>query len=467
MKQICQTFNVNFSSHVNNQTNKSTYPMIINIMASIMRIIIHRIKIFFPSSSSSKKFVKIGNIMDEFFKYLKYYIFRLEYSMDDYQNRSIQWTYQTFRRSIWLTLSFWLNIVCIFHFVIYPTRIELKVLQNFESEFHLQRSDLVFSHLLFAFIMLEYLWFDLFREILTYKFKVNELIIKYSRFNDDALEPEYRGYLSRFVQIGNLSSNVLNVVIFIVLVEFYLLVIYRFHSFYQNDEISMFFMIIFIILITNSFYRLQYFVGLLSDVMRYLLYFIELLKLRMKRMISQLRQSCCCGKFSSINYRLFWPMFTKEYVQLYYEVAIFNQTVSNIFLDIEIISKSSIIFGILFYSKQIHQMNVYNTIIVTLFLAGFIYTNGLYSRVAQFPHFNLLGGRTIMQWIGRTQQLQRKNIRLSPRNVIKTNLFAQTMSNNQFGISCGQVFFITKYKYTELFLMNFVMTIMFYEKLFM
>ncbi|KAH7644409.1 hypothetical protein HUG17_6771 [Dermatophagoides farinae] len=315
--------------------------------------------------------------------------------------------------------------------------------------------------------MLEYLWFDLFREILTYKFKVNELIIKYSRFNDDALEPEYRGYLSRFVQIGNLSSNVLNVVIFIVLVEFYLLVIYRFHSFYQNDEISMFFMIIFIILITNSFYRLQYFVGLLSDVMRYLLYFIELLKLRMKRMISQLRQSCCCGKFSSINYRLFWPMFTKEYVQLYYEVAIFNQTVSNIFLDIEIISKSSIIFGILFYSKQIHQMNVYNTIIVTLFLAGFIYTNGLYSRVAQFPHFNLLGGRTIMQWIGRTQQLQRKNIRLSPRNVIKTNLFAQTMSNNQFGISCGQVFFITKYKYTELFLMNFVMTIMFYEKLFM
>ncbi|XP_046913477.2 uncharacterized protein LOC124494347 [Dermatophagoides farinae] len=466
MKQICQTFNVHFSSHVNNQTNKSTYPMIINIMASIMRIIIQRVQTIFPSSSLSlKKFVKIGHIMDEFFKYLKYYIFRLEYSIDDYQNRRIKWTYQTFRRSIWLTLSFWLNIVCISHFVIYPTRIELKVLQNFESEFHLQRSDLVFSHLLFAFTVLEYLWFDLFREILTYKFKVNELIMKYSRFNDDELEPEYRGYLTRFVQIGNLVSNVLNVVIFIVLVEFYLIIIYRLHSFYQNDEISMFVMIIFIILITNSLHRMHYLVGQLFGVMRYLLYFIELLKLRMKRMITQLRQSCC-GKSSSINYRLFWPMFTKEYVQLYYEVAIFNQTVSSIFLDIEIISKSAIIFCILFYSKQI-QMNVYNTIIVIFFLAPFIYTNGLYSRVAQFPHFNQLGSRIIMQWIGRTQQKQRKNICLLPRNVIKTNLFAQTMSNNQFGISCGQVFFITKYKYTELFLMNFVMTIMFYKKIFM
>ena len=277
--------------------------MIINIMASIMRIIIHRIKIFFPSSSSSKQFVKIGNVMDEFLKYLKYYIFRLEYSIDDYQNRRIKWTYQTFRRSIWLTLSFWLNIVCIFHFVIYPTRIELKVLQNFESEFHLQRSDLVFSHLLFAFTVLEYLWFHLFREILTYKFKANKLIMKYSRFNDDELEPEYRGYLSRFVQIGNLTSNVLNVVIFMVLVEFYLIIIYRFHSFYQNDEISMFFMINFIILNTNSIHHLQYLNGQLFGVMRYLLYFIELSKLRMKRMISQLRQFCC-GKLSSINYRI-------------------------------------------------------------------------------------------------------------------------------------------------------------------
>ncbi|KAH7644392.1 hypothetical protein HUG17_6754 [Dermatophagoides farinae] len=369
-------------------------------MASIMRIIIHRVQTIFPSSSLSlKKFVKIGHIMDEFFKYLKYYIFRLEYSIDDYQNRRIKWTYQTFRRSIWFTLSFWLNIVCISHFVIYPTRIELKVLQNFESEFHLQRSDLVFSHLLFAFTVLEYLWFHLFREILTYKFKANKLIMKYSRFNDDELEPEYRGYLSRFVQIGNLASNVLNVVIFIVLVKIYLLIIYRFHSFYQNDEISMFVMIIFIIVITNSFHRMHYLNGQLFGVMRYLLYFIELLKLQMKRMISQLRQSCC-GKFSSINYRLFWPMFTKEYVQLYYEVAIFNQTQTN--------------------SDECIQ----------------------YNNVAQFPHFNQLGSRIIMQWIGRTQQKQRKNIRLSPRNVIKTNLFAQTMSNNQFGISCGQKIFM-------------------------
>uniref|UniRef100_A0A6P6YBP4 Uncharacterized protein LOC113796602 n=1 Tax=Dermatophagoides pteronyssinus TaxID=6956 RepID=A0A6P6YBP4_DERPT len=110
-------------------------------------------------------------------------------------------------------------------------------------------------------------------------------------------------------------------------------------------------------------------------------------------------------------------------------------------------------------------------IIVVLFIISpFIYTNGIYSRVAQFPQINQQCCNVFMNWLSRQQQFQITNSnnqkfilsRLLLRDTIKTNLFVQTMTENQFGISCGQIFFITKFKYVELFILNFIMIILFY-----
>ncbi|KAH9501068.1 hypothetical protein DERF_011937 [Dermatophagoides farinae] len=49
------------------------------------------------------------------------------------------------------------------------------------------------------------------------------------------------------------------------------------------------------------------------------------------------------------------------------------------------------------------------------------------------------------------------------RAIIKSNLFVQTMTNNQLGFTCGHLFYITKYKYNELILMNIPLILMFYK----
>ncbi|KAH7644382.1 hypothetical protein HUG17_6744 [Dermatophagoides farinae] len=262
----------------------------------------------------------------------------------------------------------------------------------------------------------------------------------------------------------------MNFFIFIALIIFYLLTIYPVLLFYRNDELSLLVLIIFILIITNSLYRIEYMVGQLFVAMKYLLFIIEFFKLQLKRMVTNLQLTIKFGKFSQshINMRMFWTRFLKEYVQLYYEMAILNQTISGIYFDIEAISKSAIICGSLFYSKQI-QMNVYNTIIVIFFLSPFIYANGLYTRVAQFPLFNQIASRLTIQWLARLQyqKFYKHSIYRSRsliHDAIKLNLFTQTMSDNRFGISCGQVFFITKFKFVELFLMNFVLILMFYKK---
>uniref|UniRef100_A0A6P6YBI2 Uncharacterized protein LOC113796542 n=1 Tax=Dermatophagoides pteronyssinus TaxID=6956 RepID=A0A6P6YBI2_DERPT len=109
------------------------------------------------------------------------------------------------------------------------------------------------------------------------------------------------------------------------------------------------------------------------------------------------------------------------------------------------------------------------------YLSLFIYTNGLYSRAAQLPYYNRRGCLSIMNWLARLQyqqQQQQQNNNnnrpkrpISIRNQICSNLFGQIMSENHLGFSCGQIFPISKYKYVEIFIMNFVLILLFYKKI--
>uniref|UniRef100_A0A6P6YB92 Uncharacterized protein LOC113796544 n=1 Tax=Dermatophagoides pteronyssinus TaxID=6956 RepID=A0A6P6YB92_DERPT len=259
----------------------------------------------------------------ESFECLKFYIFRLEYSLDDYKHRKIQWNFQTFRLTILLTIISWLNIAFIIYQYNQPNKFLLKSFKKLSRLFfECQHIDLLLLFIIIILIILEYHWFILIRKILHYKFRPNELFIKYlSKFNNQKLIIENR-YLIRFIWIGNLMTKSLNFII-----------------------------------------------GVLST---------------------------------------------------------------------------------------------------------FLSSNGLYLLLARLPYYNQNVCKKLLNLIANSQQRQRRKYSLFNCNrlfylkqMIKSNLFVQKISTNQFGFTCGQIFFITRYKYLELFLMNFVLVLLFYKKIYL
>ena len=409
-------------------------------------------------------FIRINDFINDCFDCLKFYAFRLEYSLDDYQNQRIPWTYHTFQRAIWLTLNSWINILFISHIVLEQSSILTKTMKEFEELFHFQRSDLIYQFLILTFIQIEYLWLDQFRKILSYNFNANKLFIKYKVSNDNNhhLNTRYRRHISHLIHNGNLISKILIKTMSKAVWLSAVFINYTTYSVYINDddnngEISFITLIAYNLLMFNTAYRMTVMFSQLFDAMKYLLFIIEFFCLKFKQfiMIRLYRRRL-----------LFWLIFMRKYNEFFREISILNQTVSGVFFCSEMISKLAIIFCTLFFSKQ-NSMNIFNFIIVTFFLSAFIYTDCLYSRVARLPQCNQIGCRKLINWLAkfqRNRQCPNRSQRLLIRNSIKLNLFAQTMSNNRLGFSCGHVFFITKFKFVELFILSFELILLFYQK---
>nr|XP_027196928.1 uncharacterized protein LOC113791358 [Dermatophagoides pteronyssinus] len=111
-------------------------------------------------------------------------------------------------------------------------------------------------------------------------------------------------------------------------------------------------------------------------------------------------------------------------------------------------SKSFFVICLLYYS---HQTKILNFLI------------------AHLPSYNRNCWLSVHRWIARSQwsNVERKKHRnrLPLRYSLKSRLFLQTMTRNQFGFTCGRMFFISKFKYIQMFIMNFHMAIKFYKKI--
>ncbi|KAH9493678.1 hypothetical protein DERF_014416 [Dermatophagoides farinae] len=368
------------------------------------------------------KYIRISDVINECFECLKFYVFRLEYSLNEYEQRQIPWTYKTFKRTIWITLNSWINIFTI------------------EQLLHFERSDLLLQFQIFTFIILEALWYKKFRMILTYNYNAHFIVRKYgNHFNDDhEIEQSNRRHLTHFVRIGNLVSKIMSFNILMAMFVSGVFVVYKFFSFYNAGNIGFIEMIIYITLLINLLIRSAYLIGLIT----------------------------------------FWPQFIKEYDNINAQMFMLNQASSMVFFVVEAISKIAIIFCTLFYSKQ-SAMNIYNTIIVLFLLAAFIYSNGIYLCTAKIPDYNEIGCKELMNWLTRFQMQQQRRQANRGRNywqgnrsrlfairdTVRSNLFVQQMSQNRFGFSCGQLFFITKSKFIEVFLLSFVLSSLFYKKI--
>nr|XP_027196927.1 uncharacterized protein LOC113791357 [Dermatophagoides pteronyssinus] len=104
-----------------------------------------------------------------------------------------------------------------------------------------------------------------------------------------------------------------------------------------------------------------------------------------------------------------------------------------------------------------------------ILIAMIFLINILNFRIANLPSYNRLCWLSIHRWIARLQwsneERKKHRNRFPLRYSLKPRLFLQIMTNNQFGFTCGRIFFISKFKYIQMFILNFHMAIKFYKKI--
>ena len=136
-----------------------------------------------------------------------------------------------------------------------------------------------------------------------------------------------------------------------------------------------------------------------------------------------------------------------------------------------LVAKFSIIVSCVFISRQF-KINWFSSSSVMTIMGFFFLMVGMNSLIATLPSYDQKCGQFILYDLARSQWHRFRMVNQSTnaslllwRHWIKSNLFVQTMTENHFGFTCGQLFFITKSKYTEILLLNLPLILLFYKKI--
>ncbi|KAH7638032.1 hypothetical protein HUG17_9137 [Dermatophagoides farinae] len=204
--------------------------------------------------------------------------------------------------------------------------------------------------------------------------------------------------------------------------------------------------------------------------------FILLITSRLRNLSSSLLQYHA-NVSQYIVKRIFWNQFHFEYIILYGKISRLNESAKVILLAMEMIAKSAIMISCVFYSQQIKMVEA-NTFLVTIFIIVFLYVNIMYLRIAILPTYNEQCLRSILRWLIRSQwrhkfsdvQQNKQSTfyarivqRIRWRQTLKSNLFIQATVNNRLGFTCGHMFHINKFKFTELIMLNIPYILMLYK----
>nr|XP_027193783.1 uncharacterized protein LOC113788523 [Dermatophagoides pteronyssinus] len=159
----------------------------------------------------------------------------------------------------------------------------------------------------------------------------------------------------------------------------------------------------------------------------------------------------------------------------YYQIRIWQKSLkSNLFIQMIINNKIAAMCACVFYSRQ-DKMNLSNTLFIFMMICSVLSANLVYYQIAKLPTYNTNCIRNLLRWLARLQWSTKfewkgkrkifiyKIQQIQWRHSLKSNLFIQTLTNNKFGFTCGHLFFITKYKFIELILLNIPLILMLYK----
>ncbi|XP_075681368.1 uncharacterized protein LOC113797649 [Dermatophagoides pteronyssinus] len=393
-----------------------------------------------PFKPFNNEIVEIKHFIRNGFQTIKFYALRIDYDLVDYEHQNICWTFSKIKRSVFLLINGCISLLYLSLCVLWPHNDYLISMEIYDEIVNSKRNDFIVIEMIIVFILRECLYYYHLLQFIKYKSKINEFIIKYWHYNDNELSSEYRYYLIQFYQKSCfISTNSYRIfTIGLLAIDF----MFNFFSFYlyDNGQISLMKFLLTSIFFFSYVCQCIFIIG---DSLILLSFIVKIQK--------------------SIWYR-----FHYQYVYLYSETYKFNSAVRFILLITELMSKSTVVICLLFYSHQT-KMYLQNTLVTLIFITIFCLISGLNFRIAQLPSYNRLCWLSLHRWIARSQwlNLERKQShnRLPLRYSLKSRLFLQSMTNNQFGFTCGRLFFISKFKYIQMFIMNFHMAIKFYKKI--
>ena len=421
----------------------------------------------------------IASIFIENFDYLKLFNSRLEYSLSDYKYRQINLSFQTIKHSIWINSIQFFTILVYASSIIWPKNDYIVSLQQFEQTFEVQRFDLVVITLVMMFCVFQCFWLYSFKKVISYQCSLTDCcVVNSSPTINNRFCPKFRLFLLNFYSMTKSIAFIIIRAYFVTYSTLYIVFVYNCIKIYQKNEVTLIQMIItfpgfFITIIFATYVMSQ--IAIITNFLIFIMLFIELqlkqLFLSTETMLKIKQKQQKLKLFRATN-ALIWNRFQSKYVRLYAETSKLNQTTSTHFAVDEFLSKSSIILGVIFYSQQTF-MNLNSYFCVIAFMVIFCFTSGLYSRASRLPSYNQRCVRSIFVGIARSQMNtstkiidpDRINHSIISRYLIRLNLFTTIMTNNQFGFSCGRFFFITKFRYIQLLILNFLLLIKFYKRI--
>nr|XP_027196091.1 uncharacterized protein LOC113790601 [Dermatophagoides pteronyssinus] len=326
--------------------------------------------------------------------------------------------------------------------VFYPNNSFMISRMDFEQMVNTQRIDIVYLQVIIAFIMLECLWAQIIMNVFEYRWPFMDFMVDKLNFDEEKVfEPKNRKYLCKMYIITDTIARFIYIFVSIELLLVCLIALMFF--IWMMHAIQM--------------------LGQLFIALNFFVFLIEYIKVRIEQLYKKFIQK-------NIFKQNEWKRFHYEYVFLYTETAHTNRAARIVLFYLEAISKPSIISNCIFYTKQ-SSWSIFTTSVIISLMSTFCLINILYSRISHLPSCNQKCARSILRRIARTQR-RLNNIKLkhsknqhNNRYWIKLTLFVQTMINNHFGFTCGQVFFITKFRYIQIFIMNFILILKFYKKI--
>ncbi|KAH7638012.1 hypothetical protein HUG17_9116 [Dermatophagoides farinae] len=427
--------------------------------------------------------IQISDIFHYGFKYWKNNTLRCEYSVYEYQYRLISKRFEFFRHNIWISFNAWTGILFLLAMILEPFNDIIIGNEHYKRMVDCERLDLLMIFGVIAYSIFELMYFHLFKNFLRYRSSMDDYLVNNIDYDEKQLLPELRLFLRKFFIISDIITDLFHRLLsYFITLTLFIYTIFGFIS-YLNSLINFLQLIIsvpmFSIFCRYTKTRAAYFM-----MLSFIVFLIEFHKVRLKQLMLKSQKmmkqkstnSHCHYGHQLFNLKekmkkIFWNRFHIEYVNLYAETAQLNRTVSLILFYMEIVAKFAIIVSCVFISQQF-KMNWFSLSCVVAIMTLFFLMVGINSLIAALPSYDQKCGKLILYNLARSQWHRFRMVNQSTnaslllwRHWIKSNLFVQTMTENHFGFTCGQLFFITKSKYTEILLLNLPLILLFYKKI--
>lgn len=421
---------------------------------------------------------KISNLRETFeiyFKFIKLYTFRVEYTMKEYYERKINLNLSNSKILIRQSLIGW--IVCSFLWILFlwPDCPYIIHSNYVSSKIQIDGFYTIFAYTSIVIMLLEMMCYQALYAILNYDLYFNDVMQKLLRFDDRHLKPKSKRFLLiYFVYFGYLSGTVYRFFYAFLSIVYVCILLQFIHDFLRGI-FTMIQMILSFILWLCFFDHVIFITGELFIVMFSFAFTCDFMLIRLKELAES-------PAWKTIRKGLVWnypQQFRLKYSEIFHDITTINRTFRDFFFIVETVSKTTIVYAVILYSKQT-EFNIAFVFIFSLLIIIFLVTSTLYARVSFLYTYNDILGKystcwnANLQFILNRQQQNRKPLRFLNqttkyptkllRDRIRSNLFIQALTVNPIGFSCGRDFYITRNKSVELFFMNFIFILLFYKK---